>query len=140
MKFKLASLLDCVKRVKSASGYQNIKLEKLAFLRLYLTYAMISNARSASLLRDTRPTSLLQNAGLMKFASLKCHQTNTTISNARSASLISRGTQPASQSQNARAASVPQNVNSASLNLAPLRLASRSCDAKLTFALRCKVA
>jgi len=56
--------------------------------------------------------------------------TNATISNARSASFISRGTRPASQSQNVRAASVLQNVNSASPNPAPLKLASRSNDAR----------
>ena len=68
------SLLNCVIRVKSASRYQNAELEKLAFLRPYLIDAMISNARSTSLLRDMRPGSLLQNTGLIKSAYLKCHQ------------------------------------------------------------------
>ena len=71
--------------------------------------------------------SLCQNARLTKSASLKCRQANVTISNARFASLLSRGVRLASQIQNARAASVLQNVNSAFLNLASLKLA------KLTF-------
>jgi len=125
-----ASLLNCIRRAKSASGCQNAELMKLTFLRPYLADATFSNARFTSLLRDTRPASLRQKAGFMKFAFLKCCQTNAAISNARFASLLSRDTRPASQSQNARAASVLQNVNSVSLNLASLRLASRSCDAR----------
>ena len=66
-----AFLLNRIRRVKSASGYQNAKLKRLAFLRPYLIDAMINNVRPASLLRDTRPASLLLNAGLMKSASLK---------------------------------------------------------------------
>ena len=88
------SLLNHIRCAKSSSGYQNTELKRLAFLKPYLT-----NARSASLLRDMRLTSLCQNMGLMKSVFLKCHQANTTISNARSASLLSRGTRPASQSQ-----------------------------------------
>jgi len=129
-RFNPMSLLNSIRHVKSASRYQSTELTRLAFLRPYLADAMFSNARSASLLRDTRPASLCQNARLTKSASLKYHQTNATINNARSASLISRGTRPASQSQNARAASVLQNVYSAFLNLASLKLA------RLTFAIR----
>ena len=131
-----ASLLNSIRCVKSASGYQNTELKRLAFLRLHLTDAMFSNARSVSLFIDTRPASLQQNAGLIKSAFLKCYQTNAMISNVKSASLISRGTRPVSQSQNMRAASVLQSMNSASLNPVPLRLASHSCDARLIFALR----
>ena len=68
--------------MKSASGYQNAELEKLVFLRPYLKDAKISNARSASLVRDTTPASLLQNEGLMKSASFKCRQANVINSNA----------------------------------------------------------
>ena len=106
MRLRPTYLLNCIRRAKSASGYQKEDLEKLTFLRPYLTDAIFSNARSASLFRDTRPTYLLQNAGLMKSASLKCHQINMTISNVRSTSLISRGTRPVSQSQNARITSI----------------------------------
>jgi len=122
------SILDCIRRAKSASGYQNAELKRLAFRRPYLTVA-------TSFLRDTRPASLCQNARLMKFAFLNYRWASAAISNARSASLLSRGTRPASQSQNARAVSISQNVSSASLNLVPLRLTSRSCDTRLTFAL-----
>ena len=80
---------------------------------------MMNNAKSVSLLRDTRSASLLQNARLMKSASLKCRQINATIINKRSTSLISRGTRPASQSQNARAVSVLQNMNSCLQTLHP---------------------
>jgi len=62
-----------IKRAKSASGYQNAELKRLAFLRLHLPDAMYSNVRSASLLINTRPASLQQNAGLIKSAFLKCH-------------------------------------------------------------------
>jgi len=131
-----ASLLNCFRRAKSVSRYQNTELKRLTFLRLHLTDIMFSKAKSASPLIDTRHTSLQQNTGLIKSSFLKCLQTNATISNARSASLFSRGARPASQSQNARAVSILQNVSSASLNPAPLSLASQSCNAKLTFALR----
>ena len=93
-----ACLLNCVRCVKFASGYQNVELKKLAFLRPYLTDAMFSNARSASLLRDTRPASLRQNARLMKSVFLNCLQISATISNVRFTSLLSRGTRPAPQS------------------------------------------
>ena len=66
------SFLNYVRRVKSASEYQNTELKKLTFLRPYLIDMMFSNTRLVSLLRDTRPASLLQNVGLMKFASLMC--------------------------------------------------------------------
>ena len=52
------------------------------------------------------------------------------------ASLLRKDTRPTSQSQNTRAASVLQNVNSASLNLASLGLASRGRDVRLAFALQ----
>ena len=116
------SSLNCIRREKSASEYQNAELMRLAFLRPYLVDATFSNARSAS---------LRQNAGLMKSPFLKCRQTNAIISNARSASLLNRDTKAASQSQNVRVASVLQNVNSASLNLAFLRLVSQSYDVRL---------
>ena len=108
-------------------------MEKLVLLRLHITGVMISNARSASLLRDTRLASLLKdtNAKLIESAFLKCRQINATISNARFASLLSRGTRLAFQNQNARAASVLQNVSSASLNPA-----SWSYDTRLIFALQ----
>jgi len=128
-KLRPASLLNCIRCVKSTSGYQNAELKRLAFFRLYLTDTMFSNTRSVSLLRDTRPTSLRQNAGLMMFAFLMCYQANATISNARSVLLLNRGTRPASQSQNTRAASFLQNMNSVSLYPMPLRLASQGCDA-----------
>ena len=53
-----ASLLNRIRRAKSASKYQNTELKRLIFLRPYLTHAMFSNVRSVSLLRDTRPLSL----------------------------------------------------------------------------------
>jgi len=53
-----ASFLNCIRRAKSASGYQNAELKRLAFLRPYFTDAMFSNARSVSFLRDTRLASL----------------------------------------------------------------------------------
>jgi len=136
MRIRPASLLNCVRCIKSASGYQNIELKTLMFLRSCLTDAMFSNARSMSLFRDTRSVSLYQIARLMNFVFLNYSQASTTIDNTRFASLLNRGTGPASQSQNARAASVPSNVSSASLNPAPLRCASQSCDARLTFTLR----
>ena len=80
-RLRLASFLNRIRRSKSAPGYQNAELKRLAFLRLHLTDAMFSNARSASLLRYTRPTSLQQNLGLIKFVLLKCRQTNAIISN-----------------------------------------------------------
>jgi len=123
-RLKPASLLKYIRCAKSASAYQNAELKRLTFLRSYLTNVMLSNARFVSLFRDTRPVSLRRNMRLMKSAFLKCCQTNTIISNARSASLLSIDMRPMSQSQNARAASVLQNVNSMSLNPAPLRLAS----------------
>ena len=67
-----ASLLNRIRRVKSASGYQNGELKRLAFLRLHLTDAMFSNARFMSLLINTRPASLRQNTGLIKSVFLKC--------------------------------------------------------------------
>ena len=66
------SLLNSIRRMKSVSGYQSAELTKLAFLRPYLADAMFSNARSASLLRDTRPVSLIQNVELIMSVSLKC--------------------------------------------------------------------
>ena len=120
-----ASLLNSIRCMKSASGHQNAELMRLTFLRLYLIGMTFNNVRSASLLRDTRPASLHQNVGLMKSMILKCFQINMTISNARSTSLLSRDTRPTSQSQNLRAASVLQNINSASLNFGSLRLVSR---------------
>jgi len=92
----LASLLNHIRRAKSAYGYQNTELKRLAFLRLHLTDAMFSKARFASLLIDTRPVSLQQNAKLIKSAFLKRRQENVTINNVRSASLLSRGMRPAS--------------------------------------------
>jgi len=52
------SLLSYVRRAKSAFGNQNMKLKRLAFLRLHLSNATFNNARSVSLLRGMRPTSL----------------------------------------------------------------------------------
>ena len=46
-----ASILNYIRRAKSASGYQNAELKRLAFRRPYLIDAM-------SLLRDTRPVSM----------------------------------------------------------------------------------
>jgi len=66
------SLLNSIRCVKSASGYQSAELMRLAFLRPYLTDVTFSNAKSASLLRDMRPVFLRQNTGLVKSASLKC--------------------------------------------------------------------
>ena len=43
------SLLNCIRRIKSAYGYQNAELKRFACLRPYLTDVMFSNARSASL-------------------------------------------------------------------------------------------
>ena len=99
------AILETNQHAKSASGYQNAELMRLAFMRAYLVNMTFSNARSASLLRDTRPASLHQNTRLMKSAFLKCRQTNATISNVRSVSLL-RDTRLASQSQNMRATSV----------------------------------
>ena len=67
-----ASLLNRLRHVKYVSGYQNVKLKKLVFLRLHLTDSMFSNARSASLLIDTRPAFLRQNVGLIKSVFHKC--------------------------------------------------------------------
>ena len=97
-----ASPLNRIRCVKFTSGYQNAELKRLAFLRRRLTDAMFSNARSASLLIDTRPVSLRENSRLIKSAFFKCRQTNATISNAKSTSLLSRGMRPASQSQNVK--------------------------------------
>ena len=52
-RLKPSSLLNSIRHVKSASGYQSAELTRLAFLRPYLTDAMFSNTRFASLLRDT---------------------------------------------------------------------------------------
>ena len=49
------SLLNHIRRAKSASEYQNAELKRLAFLRLHLPDTMFSNARSVPLLRDMRP-------------------------------------------------------------------------------------
>ena len=54
----LASLLNHIRRAKFASGYQNAEFKRLTFLKLYLTDAMFNNARSTSLLIDTKPASL----------------------------------------------------------------------------------
>ena len=124
VRLKPVSLLNCIRREKSASGYQNAELMRFVFLRFNLADMMFSNARSAYLLRDMRPASLGQNARLMKSVFLQCRQTNMTVSNARFASLLSRDTRLAFQSQNMRATSVLQNVSSTSLSPAPLRLAS----------------
>ena len=51
-------LLNCIRRVKSTSGYQNAELKRLALLGLHLQDAKFNNARSAPFLRDTRPVSL----------------------------------------------------------------------------------
>ena len=47
MRLKPASLLNSIRRVKSASRYQSAKLTRLAFLRSYLADVMFNNARSA---------------------------------------------------------------------------------------------
>ena len=57
-RFRPASLLNYIRRARSASGYQNAKLMKSAFLEFYLRDTMFNNARSASFLKDTRPASL----------------------------------------------------------------------------------
>ena len=67
-----ASLLSYVSRAKSVFGDQNSKLKRLAFLRLHLSNAMFSSARSVTLLRDTRLVSLKQNAGPRRSTFLKC--------------------------------------------------------------------
>ena len=54
MRLKPASLLNCIRRAKFMSGYQNAELKRLAFLGLHLPDVMFSNARSASLLIDTK--------------------------------------------------------------------------------------
>ena len=90
--------------------------KRLAFLRLHLSNVTFNSVRSVPLLRDTRPASLQHNAGLRRSMFLKCRQPDAINNNARSASLLSRGTRPASQSQNARVASVLRNVSSAFLN------------------------
>ena len=59
------SLLNHIRRAKSASECQNAELKRLTFLRLHLPDAIFSNARSASLLRDTRPASLEHNVKIM---------------------------------------------------------------------------
>ena len=43
-RFMPDSLLNRIRRAKSASGYQNVELKRLAFLRLHLTDVMFSNA------------------------------------------------------------------------------------------------
>ena len=123
-----ASVLSCTRCAKSAFGDQNAKLKKLTLSRPHLINVTFSDARSVSPLRNMRPASLPRNAGLRKSVFPKCHWLNATISNARSASLLSRGTRPASQSQNARVASFLQNVSSASLN--PV---FQICDPRLAF-------
>jgi len=52
------SLLNYVRRAKSVFRDQNAKLKRLVFLKLHLSNATLSNAGSASLLRDMRPVSL----------------------------------------------------------------------------------
>ena len=54
-RLKPASLLNNIRRVKFASRYQSAELIRLTFLKLYLTGMTFSNAKSASLLRDTKP-------------------------------------------------------------------------------------
>ena len=126
----LSSLLNRIRRTKSASGYQRAELTRLVFLRPYIADAMFNNARSAYLLRDTRLASLYQNARLTKSASLKCHQANVTISNARSASPLSRGETPISKPKH------ESHVYSTERELRVSEPYARSCDARLTFALR----
>ena len=62
VRLRPASLLNCIRHAKSASGYQSTELKRLTFLRLYLTDAMFNNARFASLLIDTRLVFLRHNA------------------------------------------------------------------------------
>ena len=119
LRLRPASFLSCVRRVKSAFGDQNTKLQRLAFLRLHLSNATFSSARATPLYKVTRPASLQQNVRLRKSAFLKCRKPDATISNARSASLLSRGIRPAFPSQNVRAASVLQDVSSTFLTPAP---------------------
>ena len=57
-RLKLASLLSCVRRTKSAYGDQNAKPETLAFLRLHIPNATFSSARFVPLFRYTRLVSL----------------------------------------------------------------------------------
>ena len=47
-----ASLLSCIERAKSAFGDQNVKLKKLAFLRLHLSNAT-SEVRVSSQRHET---------------------------------------------------------------------------------------
>jgi len=58
MRLRTASLLNCIRRAMFAYGYQNAELKRLVFLRPYLTDTMFSNARSTSLLKDTKLASL----------------------------------------------------------------------------------
>ena len=53
-----ASLLNRIRRAKSASGYQNAELKRLVFLRLHLSDTTFSNTRFVHLLKDTKPASL----------------------------------------------------------------------------------
>ena len=58
VRFKPASLLNHVRRTKSAFGNLNAKLTKLVFLKLHFPNAIFSSAKSMPLIRDTRPASL----------------------------------------------------------------------------------
>jgi len=60
-RLKLASLLNYVRRAKSAFGDLNVKPTRLAFLKLLFPSATFSIARSVPLLRDRRPVSLQPN-------------------------------------------------------------------------------
>jgi len=69
-RLKPASLLNHVRSTKSAFGDLNAKPTRPAFLKLHFPNAMFSSARSAPLLRDTRPASPQSDAKLRKSAYL----------------------------------------------------------------------
>ena len=72
VRLKPASLLIYDRRAKSAYGDQNMKPNRLAFLRLYFLNATFNSARTVLLLRDIRPASPQPNVELRKPAYLNC--------------------------------------------------------------------
>jgi len=65
-RLKPASLLNHVRRAKSAFGDLNAKPTRPAFMKLHFPNVMFNSARSVPLLRDTRPASPQSDAELKK--------------------------------------------------------------------------
>ena len=123
MRFRPASLLNHVRRVKYAFGNLNVRFTKLAFLKHRFLNATSSNAKSVLFVKDTRPAPLY--AGPSSPAFLKHLCPDVIIGNTRAASLLSRDARLAFQSCDARVAFMsPTSQN----------LASQLCEARRTLA------